>query len=143
MKSIVRVNKNQLDRFRRFARATEKEIQVFLIGKVVSPELAIVEEFAYPTKYAVQTTGEVRWYEDDFIEVKTGAEERGKRIVGDLHSHPNWDAVMSPSDYKAHIGDGHRICGICSTMTTPSGQRRTRVRFWISESALPCEIEYA
>lgn len=138
MVAKVRVRKAQLDYFRAKARDTNLEIQAYLIGEVVSPLLTVVEEFAYPKEYALQKPNEVCWYQHEYEEVKRSAEERGKRIVGDIHSHPNWDAVMSPTDYKAHIEEGYRVCGLCSTMG-----RKTRVRFWVAESALPCEIEYA
>jgi proteasome lid subunit RPN8/RPN11 len=137
MRAKVRIKKSQLDYFRAKARETNLEIQALLIGEVVSPELTVVEQFVYPTEYAIQKPNEVSWYQDEWNLVKRSAEERGKRVVGDIHSHPNWDAVLSPNDYRAHIEEGLRICGICSTQG-----RKTRVRFWIAESALPCAIEY-
>lgn len=137
IKCKVRVRKSALNYFRSKARDNPKEIQAYLIGKVISPELVVIEEFAYPKTYAAQTTGEVSWYQVEFDEVKRSAEERGFRVVGDLHSHPSWDAVMSASDYKSLIEDGHRVCGLCSI-----NGRRTRVRFWIAESALPLDIVY-
>ena len=78
------------------------------------------------------------WYLEEYRTVRERAEERGKRIVGDIHSHPNWDAVMSEDDYNGCVEEGFRICGICSTQG-----RKTRVRFWTPSSALPCEIKYA
>lgn len=138
MRAKVRVRKAQLDYFRAKARDTNLEIHAYLIGEVVSPSLTVIDEFAYPKEYETQTESCVRWYQDEYDKVKRSAEERGKRIVGDIHSHPNWDAVMSPTDYRSHIEEGHRVCGLCSTW-----KRKTRVRFWIAESALPCEIEYA
>ena len=141
MKSKVRVSKYALDYFRKLARKTPLEIQAYLVGKVISPELVIVSSFKYPERYSDQTTNSVNWYLDEFEEVKKIAEEQGNRIVGDIHSHPSWDAVLSPTDYKAHVQSGFRISGICSTMTNRTGIH-TRVRFWIAESCLPLEIEY-
>lgn len=138
MTAKVRVHKGQLNYFRAKARETNCEIQAYLIGEVVSPDLTVVDEFAYPVEYAVQKPNQVRWFQDEYERVKRSAEERGKRVVGDIHSHPNWDAVMSPTDYKSHIEEGYRICGLCSTI-----DRKTRIRFWVAESALPCAIEYA
>jgi proteasome lid subunit RPN8/RPN11 len=142
MKATVRVSRNQLAYFRKLARSTSKEIQALLVGRVVSPELTVIEEFAYPRRYAAQSASGVSWRLDEYEAVKKDAEARGKRVVGDLHSHPEWDAVMSATDAKAHVQDGHRVCGICSTQTNARGTRRTRVRFWIMESALPAEVEY-
>lgn len=133
----VRVHEGQAAYFRRLARRTDKEIQAFLVGHVVSPQLTVVDEFHHPKAYAVQTPCEVRWYDDEYQAVKKSAESRGKKIVGDVHSHPNWDAVLSPVDYRSHIEEGYRVAGICSVH---SG--RTRLRFWIAESALPLKIEY-
>lgn len=143
MKATVRVKKSQLDRFRKLARQTDKEIQAFLVGRVVSPELTVVEWFAYAKRYAKQSSSEVSWYMEDYEAVKKIAENDNSRIVGDVHSHPEWDSVMSSTDAKSHVQDGHRICGICSVTTGKNGKRRTRVRFWIMESALPLDIEYA
>jgi proteasome lid subunit RPN8/RPN11 len=138
MKCKVRVSKNALDYFRSKARNNHKEEQAYLSGRIVSPELVVVEGIHYTKKYAVQTANEVRWWMEDYERVKKNAEERGLRIVGDLHSHPNYFGVMSPTDYKSHIEEGYRVCGICST-----NGRKTKVYFWIAESALPCEIFYA
>jgi len=133
----VRVHRGQAAYFRRLARASSKEIQAYLVGHVVSPQLTVVDEFHYPKKYYVQTACEVRWFDEDYQAVKKAAEKRGKRIVGDCHSHPDWDAVLSPTDYRSHIEEGYRIAGICSIK-----HGRTRLRFWIAESALPLRIEY-
>ena len=133
----IRVHRGQAAYFRKLARESAKEIQAYLVGEVVSPELTVVEKFAYTKKYAAQTPGVVQWYAEDYDKVKREAEEHGKRIIGDVHSHPNWDAVMSPSDYKAHIEEGFRVSGICSVTG-----RKTRLRFWVSDSALPVKIEY-
>jgi proteasome lid subunit RPN8/RPN11 len=139
--NIVRVRKTQADYFRRIAlrevRKSGREVQAYLIGQVVSPNLTVIDEFRFPKKYAVQTTGEVQWFADEYEVVQRAAEASGKRIVGDAHSHPAWDSVLSPSDYKAHIKEGHRIAGICSVQNG-----RTRLRFWVVESALPLSVEY-
>ena len=138
MKNKIRVDKNALNYFRRLARNEPREIQAFLAGNVISPELTVIKNFYYTKEYADQTTEMVRWWAEDFERVQKNAEENGLRIVGDLHSHPSWDAVLSPDDYRGLIESGFRISGICSVMNN-----RTRVRFWIAESALPCSIEYA
>lgn len=134
----VRLSKGQIDYFRKLSRKSLNEIQAFLIGEVVSPNLIVIDEFVYPKKYAVQKPNTCGWYLDEYQEVKAKAEERGRRVVGFIHSHPEWDAVLSPADYKICITDMHRVCGIVSTY---SG--KTRVRFWVMDSALPCEIVYA
>lgn len=139
MRSTVRIRKHALNYFRRLSRDSQPlEIQAYLIGRVVNPELTVVEEIKYTQNYADQTSEMVRWWLHDFKKIQIDAEERGLRIVGDIHSHPNWDSVLSPQDYKSLIESGFRICGICSTEG-----RKTRVRFWIPESSLPCDIEYA
>lgn len=134
----VKLRKGQLDYFRKLSRESQLEIQAYLIGEVVSPSLTIVEQFAYTDQYGLQTHDRVVWYRADYERVRKQAEERGKRVVGSIHSHPEWDAVVSPSDYKACLAEGHRICGIVST-DGPD----TRVRFWVMDCALPCEIVYA
>ena len=141
MQSTVRVKKTQAAYFRKLALAeakkSGKEIQAYLVGRIVSPQLVVVDSFHYTKKYADQTTCFVRWYDDDYQIVKTAAEKNGKHVIGDAHSHPEWDAVLSPTDYVSHIQEGYRIAGICST-----AHGRTRLRFWVAESALPLKIEY-
>jgi proteasome lid subunit RPN8/RPN11 len=141
MQSTVRVKRGQAAYFRKLALAeakkSGKEIQAYMIGHVVSPTLTVVDEFRYPKQYATQTTQAVQWYQDEYEAVEKAAETAGKRVVGDAHSHPNWDAVLSPTDYQSCIKEGYRIAGICSIQNG-----RTRLRFWVVESALPLKIEY-
>jgi len=141
MQSSVRVKRGQAAYFRKLAlkeaKKSGKEIQAYMIGHVVSPTLTVVDEFRYPKQYASQTTQVVQWYQDEYEQVEKAAEAAGKRVVGDAHSHPNWDAVLSPTDYQSHIKEGFRIAGICSIQNG-----RTRLRFWVAESALPLKIEY-
>lgn len=138
MQCVVRIPKGKLDYFRKLARNTDKEIQAYLVGKVINPELTVVENICYTNNYASQTPTEVQWYLADYNKIKERAEEKGKRIVGDIHSHPNWWPVLSPDDLESHITEGHRISGVCSVTNG-----KTHIFFWIQESSLPCIIEYA
>lgn len=135
----VRLSKGQLNYFRRMVlKDAPNEIQAFLEGEVVSPGLIVIDQFHYPKSYWIQSPHRVGWYYPEYQAVVKAAEERGRRIVGFIHSHPEWDGVMSPDDYKICITDMHRVCGIVST-----DKRKTRVRFWVTDSPLPCEIVYA
>lgn len=139
MKCVVRLHREQLNYFRRIARrAGEKETQAYLVGKVVSPELVVVDYFAHPKKYATQTTNEVAWYFDEWQALKKSVEESGKQIVGDIHSHPNWWPIPSPHDIKTTVQDGYRITGIYATMG-----KKSKVCFWLLESSLPARVDYA
>jgi proteasome lid subunit RPN8/RPN11 len=138
MKCRVRIVKTQLDYFRSKARESNLEIQAMLVGRVVSPDLTVVERIVYPKQYHTQLPGNVSWFKDEYDKVREEAEEKGQRIVGDIHSHPNWWPVMSECDHRNHLEDGQRITGICATM-----KRKTQVYFWVAESSLPCIIEYA
>lgn len=133
----VKLNKHQLDYFRRKARESKYEILAYLIGRVVSQRLTVVEKFEYTNDYEVQDSGHVKWKDNEYAKIKADAEADGLRVLGDIHTHPDWDAVLSPRDYKTHIEEGSRITGICSVIGN-----KTRVRFWLAESSLPCEIEY-
>lgn len=138
MRNRVKLKKSQLDYFRKLARQTPNEIQAFLVGDVVSPTLTVVDSFEYPPTYAKSNNWEVSWWVADYNEMQKKAEDRGKRVVGFIHSHPEWDAVLSPADYDFMIANGYRVCGICSTQG-----RKTRPRFWVMDTALSCVIEYA
>lgn len=137
MRGRVRISKAKLNYFRSLARETDKEIQAYMIGTVSSPELVIVEDIKYTKKYHTQKGNEVAWYKDEYELMRLAAEADGYKVLGDIHSHPQWDAVLSPDDYKVGIKEGFRIHGLCSTQG-----RKTRVRFWVTESALPLDIEY-
>lgn len=133
----VKLDKHQLDYFRKLARNSPLEIHAYLVGQIVSPELVRVDYFAYPIEYKEQTAGSVQWYSEELDELRRSALSENRVIVGDIHSHPNWDAVMSPADYNGAITDALRVCGICSVYGN-----KTRVRFWVPDSALPCETVY-
>ena len=140
MSKKVRLSRGQLDHFRRKARGTKNEILAYLIGAVVSPDLIVIDSFAYPKKYGTSTPQEASWFVEEYKALSKKTEERGRRIVGFIHSHPHPDAsvVMSPDDYKICIKEMFRICGVCTT----DEKNRTEVKFWIMDSPLPCEKEY-
>jgi proteasome lid subunit RPN8/RPN11 len=133
---VVKLHRSQLDYFRRLARNTTKEVHAFLVGTIVSPQLVRIEHFAY-SQYEEQTPCSVTPTAADQKKIEQWTLENDMKVVGTIHSHPNWDAVLSPDDYKGHIEEAHRISGVCSTQA-----RKTRVRFWLAESSLPCKVEY-
>lgn len=137
----VRLSKGQLRYFRSKARATSNEVHAYLIGDIVSPSLAVVDYFAYPKEYADSTPEKVSWYVEDYQQVKKKAEERGRRIIGFIHSHPhpNGSVVMSSADHSVCVQEMFRLCGVCTT----DEKRQTEVKFWVMDSPLPCEIIYA
>ncbi len=138
MTSKVRLKKGSLVYFSKLARKSPNEIQAFLIGTVVNQGLIEIDEFVYPKEYAISTPSQVCWFQKDYEVIQKRAEERGKRVVGFIHSHPEGDVVMSPADYNVCITDMHRLCGVCSIEN-----KKAYVRFWVMDCALPCEIEYA
>jgi proteasome lid subunit RPN8/RPN11 len=138
MFSKVKVNKGALNHFRKRAReAFPLEIQAYCIGRVVSVNEIEITKFVYPKEYATQTREKVQWYQAELDEVKAKAIEMEQMIIGDIHSHPSWDAVMSPSDYAACLEQAAHIAGIVSV-----NNGKTRARFWTPTSALPCKIIY-
>jgi len=138
MFSRVRIKKGALNNFRQRARESfPLEIHAYLLGQVKSVNEIEVTDIRYPREYNLQTGNSVQWTADEYANLKERAAAANKLIVGDLHSHPSWDAVMSEQDYKACILDSLNICGICSVY-----DKKTRVRFWTPTSSLPCEIIY-
>jgi proteasome lid subunit RPN8/RPN11 len=139
MFSKVRVCKGALNYFRKLARQTAPlEIQAYLAGKVISINEVEITDFLYTKNYYKQTNNEVSWSTKEYDKVKLTVEDSGLRIIGEIHSHPGWDAVMSPADFSASVTQQLVICGICSI----NDKNRTRVRFWTPTSALPCTIVY-
>jgi proteasome lid subunit RPN8/RPN11 len=133
----VHISKNALDYFRRKARSTSNEILAYLIGEIRYPNTIIVNSLEHVKQYAVQTHNNVQPSDEEFTRVKLLAEEQGRRIVGDIHSHPSSEAIMSEPDYQACLEDGLQLCGIVGV----NGQK-TDVKFWTINSALPCEVSY-
>lgn len=135
MSMKVKIDRNSLNHFRTKARNSAKEIMVYMIG-TVTVDRVNVEKLEYTSRYAHQTKTAVSWKWNEYQRVKQQAEERGKSVVGFLHSHPNdWDCVMSPGDHAVCVADGSILCGIVSVYG-----RTTRVRFWAMNSPLPCEV---
>ena len=132
----IKLKAAQLNYFRRLARKADKEILALLVGEVTSPTITRVDYFWYPL-YAEQTKTCVSVDNASFLEFKKKAEALNLKIVGTIHSHGNWVPILSPTDYKGHVSDGDRISGIVGV-----NKSRTRVYFWIAESALPLRIEY-
>ena len=137
MRSKVKVSKHALNYFRTQARNTDNEIEAYLVGEVVSPELTVIKQFAYTKKYKLQNASEVQWYDEDIQKLKAIAEEQGLSVIGTIHSHPNYWPIISGTDHIAHVTDQMRIMGVCATMN-----RKTMVCFWVTESCLPCKIVY-
>jgi proteasome lid subunit RPN8/RPN11 len=133
----VHISKNALDYFRRKARAIPVEIQAYLIGEFNYPDKIIVDSIIHPKYYAIQTTNNVQPTADEFTRVKLLAERQGKRIIGDIHSHPNSEPIMSFPDYTSCLEDGLQICGIVGIKNG-----KTDVKFWTQNSPLPCEVSY-
>jgi proteasome lid subunit RPN8/RPN11 len=141
MTATLHISKNQLDYFRKLARECPLEIQAYLIGTVSSTkegQKIVVESVIHPRYYSVQTKDNVQPTGEEYSRAKSIAEERGLRVVGDIHSHPEWDAVLSPADHDACISDGLQVAGIVSVK-----ESKTKVRFWMVNSALPCDIKYS
>lgn len=139
MYSKVRLKRGALAYFRKKARESyPKEIQVYLLGTISSVDEIRVTDFIYPEWYDTQTSQEVGWTAEEFIKLKEKATAEHKVIVGDIHSHPDYDAVMSGQDYRAALLDSLLVCGICSVR-----KGRTKVLFWTPTSSLPCEVIYS
>jgi proteasome lid subunit RPN8/RPN11 len=135
----IRVDKHQLEYFKRVARKNDpKEILAFLIGKVVSPTLTVVEQFIYIQHYLKQTSEALEWSYDEYERAAKIATEKGLSIVGSIHSHPNYWPILSETDHKDHIVTQNRITGIYAFMG-----KKGKVCFWVVDSALPLKVQYA
>lgn len=137
MEPTVHLSKAALDYFRKKARDCPYEIQAYLVGDVYYPNQINVTSIEHAREYNIQTKDGVQPTGEEFDRVKSLAAYQGHRIVGDIHSHPNEDPIMSPRDYQACIEDGLHVAGIVGVRG-----RKTKVLFWLAGSPLPCEVEY-
>ena len=131
----VSIRKNQLDYFRKKARATPLEIYACLVGKMVGSTVKVVR-VEYP-ELALQTPVSVAPTAVGYNDIRDRALEEDLRVVGTLHSHPNYLPVLSKDDFAGHLQDGDLVTGIVEVTN-----RKTRVAFWCVGSPLPCEIEH-
>jgi proteasome lid subunit RPN8/RPN11 len=134
----VKIKRGAEAHFRKLARNSAKEVIAYLIGEVVSPSLVRVDHWKYPTAFKVQTKGEVQVTQPAENDIKAWADSKKLMIVGTIHSHPQWEAVLSYDDHKGHIEQCHRVSGVCAVRRN----RRTRILYWVAESSLPCEVVY-
>lgn len=123
--------------FRKRARASNTEELAYLMGEVVSPTFVRVDYFRYPSGYKIKTHNNVQDSDASETEAKAWADKHKCRIVGTIHSHPDWEAILSPADHKGHIEECHKISAVCAVRNG-----RTRVLYWVAESSLPCAVEY-
>jgi len=138
MFSKIKIKKSKLDYFRRMARKHYPlEIEAYLLGHVKSVNEILITDVVYPKTYKKQTKVEVCWNANEYCELKKRAQESEKRIVGDIHSHPKYDAILSETDYEGMLTEVMLVGGICSVI-----KGKTKVLFWTPSSALPCEIVY-
>jgi proteasome lid subunit RPN8/RPN11 len=135
----VQIKKSTLASFRRRAIRSKKEILAYLVG-YVSDNIFVVIEVAYTKKYEISTPENVKWFDKDYYKVLADAQKQDLDIIGDIHSHPNCDAIMSEADYNGTaLGN---VCGICAVYKTPKNNNRSLIRFWVKNSALCCDLEY-
>ena len=138
MEYTVYISKPSLDYFRSKARNCPLEIHAYLIGEIKYPNIYIVTSVEHSQHPAEQTNDGVTPSWEDWSTVNSKADKERRRIIGDVHSHPEAGLFMSPADYEACVADGTEICGIVSVRG-----RKTQVMFWHVNSALPCKVRYA
>jgi proteasome lid subunit RPN8/RPN11 len=134
---IVRISRNELNTFRRRARATRKEIYAMLLGKFDRRKrMVTVKQIVYP-ELAISTPEECAPDGDDYVRIKREARKQGLAVVGSLHSHPGAPAYMSQTDRDSHVAVGETVSGIVEICGG-----RTRVAFWCPDTPVPCRLSY-
>jgi proteasome lid subunit RPN8/RPN11 len=135
----VWLHRGQLDYFRAKARNSPNEIYVTLVGKQVSKSAVHILYFIHPkdSDYELSTPSAVTVSADFVANCEQDAKAEDLKVVGSIHTHPNWPPILSPTDHKNHIEAGDKISGIVEVT-----KGRTRVAFWQHGSALRCTIKY-
>lgn len=133
---IVRLHKSQLDYARRKARSTPNEIYGLLFGHLVNAQCAEIHKITYP-KLDTSTPNGVDINPASLEEHIEDAAEDGHKLIGGIHSHPNYIPVMSKTDHCNHKEWEDTLSGIISIIN-----RKTTVCFWTADSSLPAEIKY-
>lgn len=134
----VKVKKSKLDYFRRLARSSALEVEAYLVGKVISPTLVVVDRFAYTKNYKHQEIDAVQWHDNELAEISNKAQEEELAVIGSIHSHINCMPVLSETDHTACVTGQLRVIGVCSVING-----KTKVYFWTADSSLACDIIYA
>lgn len=136
MKLVVQISRGQLKWFRTKARSSPDEIYAVLVGRVITPTKVVVTRFHYPD-INDSAKGFVDPNLESCAEIEEEAKSDGLRVLGSIHSHPDWLPIMSPNDIRSHVENKDLISGIVEV-----SKGRTRVVFWRHDSSLPCELTY-
>lgn len=133
---IVKVDRYQLNYFRRKAKKYKVEIYAFLVGKRVSGNLIEVYQFKYP-EAETATASEFVADDHSWGMIEEFAKADGYTVLGNIHSHINWPPILSPTDHAMQVENNHRVTGICSVFGN-----KTMVSFWTTDTSLPCKLQY-
>jgi len=133
---IVRLKRHHLDYFRRKCIRSLDEEYAMLLGYRISPSLVEVHRWIYP-ELATKTPGNIETVRGAVETVHARAREWGMVVIGDIHSHPDDDTVMSHCDFQDHRRHNHCVTGILSV-----NKNQTRLAFWEKDSPLPASVQY-
>lgn len=132
----VYIKKHHLAYFRKKARETSNEILAVLLGFVYPNDGVEVVKLSYPI-LDVSTPNSVHANEESFRDIEKNALLNGLKILGSIHTHPNYIPVMSGMDYDDFKNNKEIIAGIVEVT-----DNKTRVVFWCGDTPLPCKIKY-
>ena len=133
---IVRLKRNHIDYFRRKCILSRNEEYAILLGYRIAPALVEVHKWIYP-KLSIKTPDNLETVVGEVEATHEVARELGMVVVGDIHSHPDDDIAMSPTDFKDHRKHNHCITGILSV-----NKNKTKLAFWEIDSPLPASVQY-
>lgn len=134
----IEINKKALDRFKKHAaRVYPKEAYGILLGKKLANHRYVICDIHVP---AVREA-HYNYVIPDYDEIDSIVDSNPIACLGDIHSHPQDGAVVSPGDYKDWDTKDCRIKGILSIRKRLS-YKTTELYFWQKRSACPVPYRY-
>ena len=127
--------------FKKKAMASNKELLVFLVGKVIKENEQItevvVEEAIYPPQRSSNRSVEDLWSVNDVVRLQVKI--LPLQIVGTIHSHPNCEPHLSKADIEGAAKIGEAIFGVLSWWKN-GARRRSDLTFYSGAKTVTYDI---
>lgn len=134
----IEISKKALERFKKYAsRKYPNETFAILLGRKLADDIYSIREIHVP-KIKEST---YQYVIPDYDDVNRIIKEHELDYFGEIHSHPQFGAIVSREDYKYWDKSLTPIIGILSIRKRQS-YKTTELFFWQKNSACPIQYKY-